>query len=178
VAAVEEAPQGKTGPSLVVQLGVLLVLTAMAVGIGWFSGRYLNDSRAPAPPEETKAARILSHGEKGKDGKDAKDAKDGKDADAEAEGGVVPIPAITTNLDVPSSVWVRLELSLVFDGPVDHMIANDIQQDILAYMRTVKLVQIEGPSGFQHLKQDLNERAAIRSKGRVKQILVRTLLFE
>ena len=45
-------------------------------------------------------------------------------------------------------------------------------------MRTVKLHQIEGASGFQHLKADLEERAAIRSDGHVKQVLIRTLLFE
>ena len=38
--------------------------------------------------------------------------------------------------------------------------------------------QIEGASGYQHLKADLDERARIRSDGHVKQVLVRTLLFE
>jgi flagellar FliL protein len=45
-------------------------------------------------------------------------------------------------------------------------------------MRTVKLPQVEGASGFQHLKEDLEERARIRSGGRVKKILIKTLLFE
>ena len=53
-----------------------------------------------------------------------------------------------------------------------------IHQDLLAYLRTLKLHQIEGASGFQHLKADLEERAAISSGGHVKQLLIRTLLFE
>jgi flagellar FliL protein len=42
----------------------------------------------------------------------------------------------------------------------------------------VKLAQVEGASGFQHLKADLEERAAVRSGGKVRKILIRTLLFE
>jgi len=45
-------------------------------------------------------------------------------------------------------------------------------------VRTVKLHQIEGASGYQHLKADLEERAALRSEGHAKQILIRTLLVE
>ena len=45
-------------------------------------------------------------------------------------------------------------------------------------IRTVKMHEIEGASGFRHLKEDLEERAAIRSDGHVKQVLIRTLLFE
>ena len=50
--------------------------------------------------------------------------------------------------------------------------------DFLAFVRTLKLHQIEGASGFQHFKADLEDRAAIRSGGHVKQVLIRTLLFE
>ena len=71
-----------------------------------------------------------------------------------------------------------MEMSLVFEGKPDIRIAQIVQQDILAYLRTVKVYQVEGASGFQHLKSDLEERASIRSGGRVKQLLVRTLLFE
>ena len=56
--------------------------------------------------------------------------------------------------------------------------AEQIQQDLLAYVRTLKLHQIEGASGYQHLKADLEERAALRSGGHVKQVLVRTMLLE
>ena len=104
--------------------------------------------------------------------------KDGKEDVEGAELGVLPIEPITTNLAAPSDIWVRMELSLVFNGAPDNAIAEQIQQDFLAFMRTVKLPQVEGASGFQHLKEDLEERARIRSGGRVKKILIKTLLFE
>ncbi len=55
---------------------------------------------------------------------------------------------------------------------------EQIHQDLLAYVRTLKLHQIEGASGYQHLKADLDERATLRSGGHVKQVLVRTMLLE
>lgn len=45
-------------------------------------------------------------------------------------------------------------------------------------MRTVKLDQIQSASGFRHLKSDLEERADIRSDGRIKRVLIKTFLFE
>lgn len=151
----------KRGPSLVIQIAVLLVLTVMAAGIGWLSGGFLNGeakTEAPAPAAEATA----EHG-----------------AAAIARANIVDLAPITTNLSVPETVWIRLELSLVFDQPPqDPMLADAIQQDILAYVRTVKLMQMQGASGYQHLKSDLLERAGIRSKGLVKDVLIRTMLFE
>jgi flagellar FliL protein len=159
------APPARQGPSLIVQGAVLLVLTGAAVGAGWFSGQYLNESQG-APPAPQAAKADEEHG--GEHGA----------AEAETAGSVVALPAITTNLAGPGDTWVRMEASLVFDGGSDEEIAASVHQDILAYLRTVKLNQVEGPSGLQHLKTDLEERAKIRSEGKVKSILIGTLLFE
>lgn len=148
----------KRGPSVVVQLGVLAVLTLAAGGVGWLSGGYLN--KGVATPAETTARQEAGQ-------------------PPAAPSNVVDLVPITTNLAVPESVWVRLELSLVLDRPLeDQTLPDAIQQDILAYIRTVKLMQVQGASGYQHLKSDLLERAAIRSNGLVKDILIRTMLFE
>lgn len=151
----------KRGPSLVIQIAVLLALTVMAAGIGWLSGGFLNGgTKTAAPPPAAEGG--AEHG-----------------AAAIAPANIVDLAPITTNLSVPETVWIRLELSLVFDQPPqDPMLADAIQQDILAYVRTVKLMQVQGASGYQHLKSDLLERAGIRSKGLVKDVLIRTMLFE
>ncbi len=151
----------KRGPSLIIQIAVLLALTAMAAGIGWLSGGFLNgETKTSAPPPAAEGG--AEHG-----------------AATVVKANIVDLAPITTNLSVPETVWIRLELSLVFDQPPqDPMLADAIQQDILAYVRTVKLMQVQGASGYQHLKSDLAERAAIRSKGLVKDVLVRTMLFE
>ena len=172
----QEAAPAKSGPSLVVQIAVLLVMTLAAVGMGWFSGGYLNSARNAPSAEADKPTRIdkahVKTTDKGSTRKDGKEAAEG------GELGVLPIEPITTNLAAPSDVWVRMEVSLIFNGDTDSSIADQIHQDFLAYMRTVKLPQVEGASGFQHLKEDLEERARIRSNGRVGKILIKTLLFE
>lgn len=148
----------KRGPSAAVQIGVLLALTIGTAGIGWLAGNFLNgEVNTPLP-----VAGAAMEGET-----------------PVVPANIVDLAAITTNLAVPETVWVRLELSLVFDQPLqDPTLPDTIQQDILAYIRTVKLMQVQGASGYQHLKSDLLERAGIRSNGLVKDILIRTMLFE
>jgi len=172
----QEAPPAKTGPSLVIQIVILLVMTAAAIGMGWFSGGYLNSTRGAQSSEIDKPTRVDKAHVKTTD--KAATRKDGEDKAESNEPDVLPIEAITTNLAAPSDIWVRMELSLVFDGKPDQALGEQIHQDFLAFMRTVKLPQVEGASGFQHLKEDLEERARIRSNGRVKKILIKTLLFE
>lgn len=147
----------KRGPSVAVQLGVLLALTLGAGGVGWLTGGYLNGEIEQPPAVVGEAV----------------------ETGQAAPANIVDLAPITTNLAVPEAVWVRLELSLVFDQPLeDQTLPDTIQQDILAYIRTVKLMQVQGASGYQHLKSDLLERAGIRSNGLVKDILIRTMLFE
>jgi flagellar FliL protein len=163
MAITEQAPTQSKGPSLLVQIAVLLGMTAAAIVLGWMSGVYLNGSAEPAEPAPHQAE---SHGDGSTDTK------------AVQSRVVIPLASITTNLAAPEAVWVRLEASVVLDEPQPPELIEAIHQDLLAYLRTVKLHQIEGASGFQHLKADLEERAKIRSGGHVKQFLIRTLLFE
>lgn len=103
-------------------------------------------------------------------------------------GGVVPaasglfeMPPIVTNLGSPKDTWIRLEASIVFDAKtVQHpeALAEDIAGDELAYLRTVSLSQVEGPIGLENIRQDLNERAAIRSGGKVSELVIRTLVVQ
>ncbi len=167
------APAAK-GPSLIVQAAVLLVLTAAAVGGGWFAGGYLGNEAGQEPGKAAPAPAAAGHGAPAGEG--GEEAKPGDEAPANPL--LVPLEVMTTNLAAPSKVWARLELSLLLDEPLSQDVVETIHQDLFAYVRTLKLHQIEGASGFQHLKADLEERARIRSDGHVKQILVRTLLFE
>lgn len=155
----------KRGPSTAIQLAVLLALTVMAGGLGWLSGGFLNGEAEPVAAAPSAAGTGDEHG--------------GGESSPPTVANIVNLAPITTNLAVPETIWIRLELSLVFDQPPqDPLLADAIQQDILAYVRTVKLMQVQGASGYQHLKSDLIERAGIRSKGLVKDVLIRTMLFE
>jgi flagellar FliL protein len=91
---------------------------------------------------------------------------------------VIPLDPITTNLSYPSDNWIRIEVSLLFGDAPDQALADQIHQDMLSYLRTVSLQQIEGPRGFQYLRDDLRERVKLRSEGRVNDILFRTFVIE
>ena len=163
VATVETSEPSK-GPSLVVQIAVLLVLTGIAAGTGLFAGNMLNGS-APVDTPTGSAA----HG---------KAEPAGDTAEADAKRGIIALAPITSNLAAPADTWVRMEVAAVFEGAPDPAVADAVHQDLMAYLRTVKLHQVEGASGYQHLKSDMEERAQIRSEGKVKALLIRTLLFE
>lgn len=156
----------KRGPSAIIQIAVLVVLTLVAAGAGWFSGDFLNGGDEAKPAAAGHSAEGTGAG-------------NGEGEQAPGPANVVNLAPITTNLAVPETMWIRLELSLVFDQPPqDEMLADAIQQDFMAYIRTVKLMQVQGASGYLHLKSDLLERANIRAKGQVKDVLIRTMLFE
>ncbi len=42
----------------------------------------------------------------------------------------------------------------------------------------MSLKQLEGPIGLQNIRQDLNERAAIRTGGKVRELVIRTLVVQ
>lgn len=116
-------------------------------------------------------------------------AAPGLDKPAESSAGapssqpsaIVDLPPIVTNLGAPQDTWIRLEGSIIFDPktlPHPEAVAGQIGDDVLAYLRTVSLRQLEGPIGLENIRQDLNERAAIRSGGKVRAFVIRTLVVQ
>ena len=94
---------------------------------------------------------------------------------------VYDLPPIVTNLGAPQDVWIRLEGSIVFDPkalPHPESVAGELGEDILAFLRTVSLKQLEGPVGLENLRQDLNERAATRTGGKAREFVIRTLVMQ
>lgn len=88
---------------------------------------------------------------------------------------------LVTNLSAPKNAWVRLQASLVLNEEAKEdfdIVASHIEEDMLAYMRTLTIAQIEGPLGLQHLREDLNERARMRSKGQVREVVLESLVVQ
>ena len=91
------------------------------------------------------------------------------------------LPPIVTNLAAPSEVWVRLEGSVVIDRaalPEADGIVREIAADTLAYLRTLSLPQLQGAGGLADLRQDLNERIAIRAGGKARELVIHTLVIQ
>jgi flagellar FliL protein len=152
----------------------IAALTVLGGGGGWLVGSLIAP-RIKTAQDEQKAEQAA----------EAKKPEDGKKGDeaglphiATAANGIVQLEPITSNLAYPSENWVRLEVALMFNGPPDAKLAEDIHQDIMAYIRTVSLQQIEGPRGFQYLRDDIQERVDLRSEGRVSKVMFRTFVIE
>jgi flagellar FliL protein len=160
-----EPPKKKS--AMMMTIAAVAGVTIIAVAGGWFLGSMLAPA-VEAPKHEAKKAE--GGGEKKED--------EGLPTISTEENGVVQLEAITTNLAFPSDSWVRLEVALLFKDKPDVKLAETIHQDIMVYLRTVTLQQIEGPRGFQYLKEDLEERADLISEGKISKILFRTFVIE
>ncbi|CAN7163042.1 flagellar basal body-associated FliL family protein [Neorhizobium sp. LjRoot104] len=165
-----DAGKKKKNGTIMVVAGVA-ILTVVGAGGGWVVGGMIAP-KDPNPPKAHEAAAAGGeHGEAGK-------KEEGLPHISTEANGVVLLEPITTNLAYPSENWIRLEVALAFKGPPELVLAENIHQDILAYMRTVSLQQIEGPRGFQYLKDDLKERIDLRSQGKVAKVMFRSFVIE
>jgi flagellar FliL protein len=153
----DDAANGKKKPSAIVTIAIVAVLSLVAAGGGWMLGGAVAPHESPEP-------HLAAEGDKEKDD--------------EAVTRVVDLQPITTNLGYPSENWVRLEVALLYAEEPDEALSEAIHQDILGYLRTVSLQQIEGPRGFQYLREDLMERVALRGEGKVANLMVRTFVIE
>lgn len=88
---------------------------------------------------------------------------------------------VIANLAAPSDTWIRIETAIVFpNGALANpdVAASEIGQDIVAYARTLSLSQLQGPTALQYLRDDLNERAALRTGGKVIELIVETMVVQ
>jgi len=168
-----EGTESKKKSATVMLIAAIAVLTLVAGGGGWLIGSMIAP-KVKAVEDANKAAEAAKAAKAGGEGK----AEEGLPHVATEANGIVQLEPITTNLAYPSENWIRLEVALMFNGATDVKIAEDIHQDILAYLRTVSLQQIEGPRGFQYLKDDIQERVDLRSEGRVSKVMFRTFVIE
>jgi flagellar FliL protein len=164
----QEEGQGKKKSGLIVTIAIVLVLSGLAGGGGWVVGGIIAPQVA-VEEEEQAPAEAADVGE---------EAGQEQHVENKPRENVIPLDPITTNLSYPSDSWIRIEVSLLFGGAPDQALADQIHQDVLSYLRTVSLQQIEGPRGFQYLRDDLRERVKLRSEGRVNDILFRTFVIE
>jgi flagellar FliL protein len=161
-AAEPAAPEPKRSSPLALILP-LVIVTVIAVGAGGAFGTFfipqvqvLAESKAPSPAD---------HG------------------DRRLAGGasLKTLAPIITNLAGPKSTWIRLETALVLEGEPSadaDLLGAKVADDILAFLRTISLSQIEGASGLQNLREDLNDLVRIRSSGKVRELVIETLVVE
>lgn len=95
------------------------------------------------------------------------------------ETEVKELPPIVTNLADIRKTQVRLQVAIVYtkkavDNPA--VLSARVGDDLVAFLKTLSLAQLQGASGLQNLREDLNERASIRSQGSVREVIIETLV--
>lgn len=88
---------------------------------------------------------------------------------------------VVVNLASPTNTWVRVEAAFIFkNGSLANPALTEatLREDLMAYLRTITLSQLEGPSALQQLREDVNERARVRSEGRVDELIIETLVVQ
>ncbi|MDR7040048.1 flagellar FliL protein [Methylobacterium sp. BE186] len=146
-------------------IGALALVTLVAVGTGGALGVYLLSSveksvDAKKRDEADKAVKVLTY---------------------TGDLALRSVGSVVTNLAESGDSWVRLESSVVFRAgslPNPDVTLAEIRADVTAYLRTVSMAQIEGASGLQHLREDLNERVALRTKGAVRELIVEAVVVQ
>jgi flagellar protein FliL len=161
--AAKTAPKGKKGGGLMGVVVPVLVLTLVAAGGGFAVGKQI--------VARAKAAA-------------AAEAKPVTGADAPLPPSLTAlreIPPVVANLAAPEGSWVRLQTAIVYDKvdqPQIEILSAKIADDTLAYLRTLSLTQLQGASGLQHLREDLSERAAVRSDGHVHEVMIEMMVIQ
>jgi flagellar FliL protein len=170
-----ESPAAKKKSSLMGTIVEWLAVTIIAAGAG-AALTVMN----PKPPTADKAGA-----EKAPLGKLTSEKKEGEKVEVAANcspgPSLVDMPPIVTNIANPPDTWVRLEAAIVFDPktePHPEIVAAEIATDELAYLHTVSVSELQGPIGLENLRQDLRDRAQVRSNGKVTELLLKTLVLQ
>jgi flagellar protein FliL len=191
----------KAKSSIAVLLVVLLLLTLIGAGTGLGVGAML--ASAPDAEPVKVATNEADAGDGHGDGQTAETGDHGTagagHGEAPADGDViaafqvpapvpldepmivVPLEPMITNLAAPEGVWLRVEASLLASkelAPAPAILAAEMGAIILAYLRTLKLGDIEGGSGFLAFRDDLDDLVKIASHGAAKKVLVKSLVIE
>ncbi|MDB5596829.1 MAG: flagellar basal body-associated protein FliL [Hyphomicrobiales bacterium] len=189
--AKSSAGQGKGGALL-----PLVLLTLLAAGAGAAHGLQMFDvfrgAQKPAG-DDVAATATAGHGvppkAEGGHGAPAAGGHGGSAPPAAVAAAVkLPskivirdLPPVVTNVAMPAESWVRLEASIVYDQadlPNPDVLITEISGDMLAFLRSVSLREIQGSEGLMFLRQDLKERIALRADRKIRDFVIQTLVVQ
>ncbi len=185
---------GQDRRSLLMMAVAISLLTLMSAGVGITVGLLLQNQREVTAGEvsqpsatEVQTAKeqpsdAATHGSApaSSDEQTPEPAEDAEDIRLE-DLRPVAFPPILTTLAKPIGTWIRLEgaLLVVPDSEKDDdRLAVETGEQILTYLRTLRLEDIETPSGFLGLRDDLNETVKIMSGGQIHGVLIHGLVVE
>jgi flagellar FliL protein len=141
----------------------VVIVTLLAIGGGGGFGFYLSGSLKPEPAEKPAPPRVA-------------ESKPTLPSDTK----VIPLASIVTNLAEPKNAWIRIEASLVTEGQIEgeSSLSGKVAEDVVAFLKTVPLAEVEGAGGFEHLREDLNDRVRVRGGSKVRELVIHGVIIE
>jgi flagellar protein FliL len=162
---------------LISRIVPILIISILAGGGGYIQGSLVRGDALLTPTKKI----IEAAG-------DPKPAAEGGDVAQQAseEGGVAqsivrPLAPIISNLGMPSDTWMRLELNILMNSASSsqqEVVAAKAGETIVAFLRTLDLKKIEGPSGFFHFREDLSDLLMTQFPDVVTGVLIGSMVVE
>jgi len=171
-----------------------LIVVLVGVGAGYGVGNFLQGSSVPedaakAPAGGAAEAAKAGEGAHGPAPKPEKEGEASQDQAATEEDepidpsdiGVTFLPPVVTNIADPQSVWVRLEGEITYRKSGEKkpdVLAPTVSEQIVNYLRTLKLSDLQGTDGIHFVSEDINNIVRSLNGGQVREVLITGLIVE
>lgn len=165
----DESSSEKEKTSTIQWVLMLVSLSLIAGAVGWFLGDYFQNIEH-TQPESTKIASSA----------DTSFEEKSEEESLDALPSIIKLPTLLVNLSDPSSKRIRLDVQLAVKAgeKISTELAADIASDFILFLKNSTLDQIKGATGIFYLRQDLLNRARIRSGDKVAAVLITSLIIE
>lgn len=167
--------------------GLMIAITlmiCMGLGAGATFARLVGSNPETASPrtEQTASGSFVPAPKRtsGRHGAGSEQAGDASAHDGSTEH-IAPLEPIITNLASAGATWLRFEGLVVLSERLKDdrsALTAQISQDLLGLLRSTTLRQLETAAGLEFLREDMAELARLRSKGRARDIIIKTLVVE
>lgn len=169
----DAAPEGEKKTPFAVLAGVVVLMSAVAVGAGYGIAGVINQAldNTGAPVAGSVVADVGAPNAANRDGGHGR----------RGDRPVAVLEPIIVTLPDNDNTWLRLELALVMDPdsalPSEYERAT-IASDLSGFLRTLELGKVFQPSGYLHLREDLLDRARLASGAAVSDVMIISLVAE
>lgn len=144
----------------------LVVLSIIAVAVGWLVAEQLNTQVTATTVQQTQESKKESE-------PDEQPVLPKQDA--------ILLDPIIIALHRSENTFMRIELALIpeIGSDIDNQETRlRIGSEIAAFVQTLTLSQISGPTGYIHFREDILDRARLTTNGKIKDVLIMSLVAE
>jgi flagellar FliL protein len=95
---------------------------------------------------------------------------------------VLPLEPLLANFDGTRKFWIRLESAVVFQTAPSNSeqqpLLRQIGEDLLLALRSTPVTQFESAAGLEFLRDDFADLVSLRTGGRARKLVIKSLVIE